>query len=32
MKNHKAKHFERLAREIYLAVNLLVKKWCNAGL
>ena len=27
MKNHKAKHFERLAREIYLAVNLLVKEW-----
>ena len=32
MKNHKAKHFERLAREIYLTVNQLVKKWCNAGL
>ena len=27
MKNGKAGHFERLAREIYLAVNLLVKGW-----
>ena len=27
MKNHKAKHFERLAREIYLVVNQLVKEW-----
>jgi len=32
MKNHKAQHFERLAREIYLTVNQLVKKWYNAGL
>ena len=32
MKNHKAQHFERLAREIYLTVNQLVKKWHNAGL
>ncbi len=32
MKNHKAQHFERLAREIYLTVNQLVKKWCNADL
>ena len=27
MKNHKAKHFERLALEIYLSVNQLVKGW-----
>ena len=32
MKNHKAQHFEQLAREIYLTVNQLIKKWCNAGL
>ena len=27
MKDRKAKHFERLAREIYLGVNQLVKGW-----